>query len=176
MLIIVDMILSWKKIILWFQRVLEPVQGHYEVKVKGMHYSFLVCVCVFRGKGAYSTRFINQMLHESVLLLFMSSNSHASSLTSHPALCLLRGEGGCEGGVAFVIHMKLFNIYLFRRVYISAHSWSSCHQLTQCFWASLSAGGHPIMFNVPVSGLGKKGGKKQVDTATTRPLIHTVHV
>lgn len=77
------------------------------MKVKGMHYSFLVCVCVFvcfGGRGAYSTRFINQMLHESVLLLFMSSNSHASSLTSHPALCLL-GGWGCGEGWGGALHL-----------------------------------------------------------------------
>lgn len=53
---------------------------------------------------------------------------------------------------------------------------TSCHQMCSVFETFEKS--HP-MFNLPVSGFGKKGvgvGGEQVDTATTRPLTHTVPV
>lgn len=68
-LIIVDMILSWK--ILWFQRVSEHVLelGHYEIKESKVCITHFDCV----KKITYSIHFIIQYSHESILVLLISS-------------------------------------------------------------------------------------------------------
>lgn len=110
-LIIVDMILSWKNI-LWFQRVSEHVlelRALWDVWVKGMHYSFWLCGD--KKKKTFYT-FYHSDAHESRLVLFISSYWLVCALVrcrvhwrSHPALCLLKREGGraTGEGLALVI-------------------------------------------------------------------------
>lgn len=87
------------------------------------------------------------------------------------------GKGGSGGGVAFVIHVMLFHIYLFKSVYISSHSLTCCHQLRSIFEPFCRPAGGHSRCTVPVSSFEKKGGGLEgvyVNTATTRPLTHTV--
>lgn len=78
-----------------------------------------VCVCVLGG--IFYTFY--QSDASSVLLLFIPSYRamHMRVLWLHILLCVRRGsEGGGWGGVgAFVIHMKLFHIYIQKHLHIS---------------------------------------------------------
>lgn len=99
-LIIVDMILSWKNI-LWFQRVSEHVlelRALWDVWVKGMHYSFWLCGD--KKQNIFYT-FYHSDAHKSILVLFISSYWLVHALVrcrvhhgSRPALCLLKKGGG----------------------------------------------------------------------------------
>lgn len=115
-LIIVDMILSWKNI-LWFQRVSEHVlelRALWDVWVKGMHYSFWLCGDKKKQTNIFYM-FYHSDAHESILVLFISSYWLVHALVrcrvhhgSHPALCLLNKEGreGNGEGLALVMFCK----------------------------------------------------------------------
>lgn len=120
MLIIVDMISSWKNI-LWFQRVSEHVLelGHYEIRVKGMHYSFWLCekkkhilyILSFRCSWKYTcTVYFFLLIHRLV---------RHSSLASHLALCLLKTKKG--GALIWLISsyftVKMCHVYLKESTY-----------------------------------------------------------
>lgn len=134
-LIIVDMILSWK--ILWFPGVSEHV---LELRAlwdkKSQRYALLILI-VWRKKKTYS-------IHLSFRCSWKYTCTVDFQLLIHIELidvisCFVFAKEG-EGGIAFVIcqpwfHGEYVRMCIFKRVNISAHGLTSCHSIysTACW-------------------------------------------
>lgn len=103
--------------------------------------------------------------------------SHMQDLWHHILPCVCWGWGWGVQGALCLWFIWGCSTFIYSRVYISAHSLTSCHQLRSVFEPFCRPEGGRPTFNVPISGFGKKrGGGGLFDTATIRPLTHTVRV